>query len=200
MNFTVLKKFILSELEEKISGAYNYHSVAHTIDVLESAQAIAKDLNVTSDDYLLLRTAALLHETGMMSVYENHEEASVLFMKEMLPDYGYTSHQIKAIEKLIIATKMPHQPSNLLESIMCDADLDYLGREDYFIISHRLRLEWIHKNNYPESLSHWYQDQCNFLQKHQYFTKVAKAKRDMGKLHNLKLVTELIQNNTQKNL
>ena len=33
------------------------------------------------------------------------------------------------------ATKIPQTPLTKLEEIICDADLDYLGREDFFEIS-----------------------------------------------------------------
>ena len=42
-----------------------------------------------------------------------------------------------------MATKMPQRPKNLLQQIICDADLDYLGRNDFFILSEKLHKEFI---------------------------------------------------------
>ena len=64
-----------------------------------------------------------------------------LVSREILPKYGYTDEQINQVKELIYATIIPHDPKNKLEQIICDADLDYLGRDDFFEISETLRRE-----------------------------------------------------------
>ena len=41
-----------------------------------------------------------------------------------------------------MATKVPQSPKNHLEEILCDCDLDYLGRDDFEKISNNLFSEW----------------------------------------------------------
>ena len=91
---------------------------------------------------------------------------------------------------------MPQRPDDLASEIICDADLDYLGRTDYFIISHKLRLEWIMFDGYSEDLTKWYQAQIDFLENHQYFTDAAKNLREKGKQHNLLLVKKLLNSSS----
>jgi predicted metal-dependent HD superfamily phosphohydrolase len=181
MNYIALKKFVLKELEDKLPEDLYYHNISHTTDVLKAAENIASHYGLSSEDFLLLQTAALTHETGMMFNRIDHEDLAVTFVRNLLPDYGYNSEQIDRISEMILATKMPQKPKNLLEEILCDADLDYLGREDYHIISHKLRLEWIHFEGYTDSLTTWYNEQIRFLQNHQYFTSVERAARQNSK-------------------
>ena len=70
--------------------------------------------------------------------YNNHEYFSTLVAREILPTYYYTRSQIDTICELIMATKLPPKPRNKLEEIMCDADLDYLGRSDMIPVSNTL--------------------------------------------------------------
>ena len=58
--------------------------------------------------------------------------------REILPAYGLTRDQIDTICGMIMATRIPQSPSNQLERILCDADLDYLGRDDFYEIGGRL--------------------------------------------------------------
>lgn len=56
--------------------------------------------------------------------------------------FNYSSGQITAICDLILLTRMPQMASSALGNILCDADLVYLGRDDFFINSFHLKLEW----------------------------------------------------------
>ncbi len=181
MNYFALRKFVLKELEDKLPEDLYYHNIGHTYDVLKAVENLASHYELNTEDFLLLQTAALTHETGMMINRIGHEEAAVTYIKDLLPEYGYNEDQINRISSMILATKMPQNPKNLLEEILCDADLDYLGREDYHIISHKLRLEWIHFEGYTDCLSFWYNEQIRFLENHQYFTTVARSIRQTQK-------------------
>ena len=93
---------------------------------------------------------------------------------------------------MIMTTKLPQSASDQLEKIICDADLDYLGREDFYMISHRLKLEWNLKNVNKTTLREWYELQVKFLENHTYFTKAACESRIKGKQTNLEQIKELI--------
>ena len=88
---------------------------------------------------------------------------------------------------MIMATRIPQTPSNLMQEILCDADLDYLGRDDYFIISQRLLDEL--KNSRDLSPTEWKKIQLDFFNKHQYFTDSAKSMRSKGKQINAEKIT-----------
>lgn len=51
--------------------------------------------------------------------------------RQYLPHFGYTGDEIEQVCDIIMATQMPQNPHNHLGQIICDADLDYLGRNDF---------------------------------------------------------------------
>jgi predicted metal-dependent HD superfamily phosphohydrolase len=191
MNFEGAKQFILEKLKNELKPTLYYHDVSHTIDVYQSTVRIAELEKVSSADYILLKTAAMYHDCGMLTTYTGHEEASCVIAAEYLPDFGYTVEEIERVNKMIMATKLPQNASNQLEQIICDADLDYLGREDFFMISHRLKLEWNLQEFNVTTLKEWYELQVSFLESHQFFTRSAKETRDAGKLKNLNQIKEI---------
>lgn len=192
MKYNALKKHIIDDLKENLSSKLTYHTVEHTLNVLEVCTELSEIYSISPYKQRLLQTAALAHETGMITVIDNHEQASVAYIEKTLPAFGYSMNDIENIRRLILATKMPHHPQTLLECIICDADLDYLGRADYFTIADRLRNEWILTGDYPSSLLHWYTEQENFLTKHNYFTSASQLKRNDIKLQNIAQLRNLI--------
>jgi uncharacterized protein len=192
MMFTTIKEYVLKDLLANLPVNLPYHDQSHTVDVIRASEhyGIMAGLDEASMDLLL--TASLLHETGVMKGYRGHEEASVEYARKLLPEFGYSMQQINTIGQLILETTIPQTPTSLLSKILCDADLDYLGRPDYFAISHKLRLEWIYLNIYPDSLQTWYSEQLEFLQNHKYFTTWATETRSNGLARNISLIRGLL--------
>ncbi len=192
MDFNKAKEYILKRLENELHPNLFYHSIDHTMDVYHSAVKIAEEEGVSGDDMTLIKTAAMFHDSGMIRTYVGHEEASADIARESLPQFGYDEIAIDIIAKLIMTTKLPQQADTFLEKIICDADLDYLGREDFIMISHRLRHEWVTQKINVLSLKQWYELQIEFLTSHTYFTEYAALTREKGKQENLQQIQELL--------
>jgi hypothetical protein len=193
MDFAGVKNYILGKLERELNPDLVYHCLEHTLDVLNSTINIAEKEGVEEDDLILLKSAALFHDSGMLLTYVGHEEASAEIVQEVLPRFEFTQEGVDTISNMIITTKLPQRASSFLEKILCDADLDYLGREDFFMTSHRLRHEWIALNINRLSLLEWYQLQVEFLETHQYFTNYTIKLRQEKKIMNLKEIKELLK-------
>jgi ligand-binding sensor domain-containing protein/class 3 adenylate cyclase/HD superfamily phosphodiesterase len=172
---------ILKLLSEKLPEGLYYHGIHHTIDVTNSAEEIAREEGVEGEDLFLLKTAALFHDAGFVQEYVKNEKIGVTYAREVLPKYGYTERQIDIIDGIIMATEIPQNPKTHLEMIMCDADLDYLGREDFYEISESLKKELIAFGKIQGD-KQWDQMQIPFLEKHQYFTETNKRRRQPNKL------------------
>lgn len=172
---------ILKLLSEKLPEGLYYHGIHHTIDVTNSAEEIAREEGVDGEDLFLLKTAALFHDAGFVQEYVKNEKIGVTYAREVLPKYGYTERQIDIIDGIIMATEIPQNPKTHLEMIMCDADLDYLGREDFYEISESLKKELIAFGKIQGD-KQWDQMQIPFLEKHQYFTETNKRRRQPNKL------------------
>jgi uncharacterized protein len=191
MDIAASSEFVINKLKKELSSDLYYHSVFHTLDVHDAAVRVAKEENINGHELLLLRTAAYFHDSGLTITYAGHEEASMEIARNYLPEFGYTKDEIELISEMILKTKLPQSAKTKLEQILCDADLDYLGRDDFFMIAHRLRCEW---NIYakPTTLKEWYLIQALFLEKHEYFTESAKKLRCEKKNDNLQQVKELL--------
>jgi uncharacterized protein len=191
-DFERAKAYIVERLTNGLAPDLYYHGPHHTLEeVVPAVEQLAIMEEVEGDDLLLLRTAAYYHDCGFLEQYANNEPIAVEIARKVLPDYGYSRRQIRIIRGIILATQVPQRPRNHLEEIMCDADLDTLGRLDFFLLSHRLRLELAAYGN-PTTLRQWHEDQLRFLESHTYFTKSACALRDPGKRRNIAELRELL--------
>jgi uncharacterized membrane-anchored protein YitT (DUF2179 family) len=86
-----------------------------------------------------------------------------------------------------MATKLPQRPSNVFESIICDADLHYLGTDNYFLIAENLFQEY-KKLGIVKNRADWKKKQIQFFNAHRYFTRSAKEKYEKKKEENFKLL------------
>lgn len=190
MDYELAKEYIVKRLQKELSPTLYYHSLSHTFDVYESATRLAEMESVSEHELRLLQTATFYHDAGMLLTYEGHEKASTEIANEMLPVYNYSRQDIEAVNKMIMATKLPQNAHTLPEKIICDADLDYLGRDDFFLIAHRLKLEWMERGT-KNTLRQWYEGQIQFLEHHHYFTESARKLRLQKKKKNLGEIKEL---------
>ena len=131
MDYPAAKAFILSNLEEKLSDKLYYHGLHHTFDVLQVTVNLCAAEKIPPHETTLLKTAALYHDCGFIRNNKDHERHGCNIVRSNLRDFHYTDHEIEQICGMIMATKVPQAPTNLLEEIICDADLDYLGRHDF---------------------------------------------------------------------
>jgi len=190
LQFEDLEEFMFDKLQEELPKNLYYHNVKHTIDVVVHTEILAMEENVSSENLLLLKTASLFHDSGFLLDLKNHEENSVKVAEEILPQFGYTKEQRTIIAELIMATKMPQKPKNHLEEIMCDADLDYLGRPDYLNVSRNLYHELLEQKVISNSEYDWNKLQLKFLQEHRFFTESAKERRNQNKNKQLMKIIE----------
>lgn len=191
LKFDDLEENILNKLEKELPKNMYYHNLKHTIDVVTEVELIGREEKITDAQMLIIKTAALFHDLGFTLAYDNHEDNSIILAENMLPDYGYSKEQIAEIVNLINHTKHPPHPKTLLEKIMCDADLDYLGRPDFIPVSANLFRE-LEAYNKVKNNNEWNKMQIRFIENHQYFTATARRLRNVNKNKQLEKLRELI--------
>lgn len=189
MEFLKAKSHIQKRLKNELPKYLYYHSTEHIKDVYTAAKQIAASEGVKGENLKLLLIAAMYHDSGFMIQAKNHEKLSCTIVKETLPDFGFSAEQINKICGMIMATKIPQNPQNHLEEILCDADLDYLGREDFFTIGNHL-FEELKTYKIVITKRDWNLLQIGFLEQHNYFTKTAIALRKPQKDKYLQLLKE----------
>jgi class 3 adenylate cyclase/ligand-binding sensor domain-containing protein len=187
LRFNDIEEMILEKMEKGLPKELQYHNVKHTIDVVTQVELIGKAENVDTEGILLLKTAALFHDLGHISTYDNHEDESGKIAQKILPDFSYSEKQISKIVNLILATKMPPDPKSHLEKIICDADLDYLGRADFVPVAYNLYRE-LRNMNKISSFEEWKKIQIDFIKQHSYFTETAQKLREVNKQKQLEII------------
>lgn len=191
IQFTDIQEIILDKLEKELPSYLYYHNVKHTVDVVTEVELIGWAEGCSDEEILLLKTAGLFHDVGFTVSYDEHEYNGLLIAKEMLPSYGYSQEQIEKICSIIMSTKLPPKPNGLLEEIICDSDLDYLGRSDFIPVSNSL-FDELKSQNKINSLNDWNRMQVKFISGHQYFTATARSLREVNKQSQIERISSLI--------
>jgi len=187
-----IKEHVVNKLKEGLAESLTYHNLDHTLDVLDQALEIAGKEKITNpEDLLLLKVSALYHDVGFLDTYSGHEERSCVIAAEELTCFGFNPTQVDMVMGMIRATKVPQTPQNQLEEIICDADLDYLGRSDFFKIGDGLYQEFLDQQIVTNE-QQWDMLQVRFLESHRYFTKSSLQRRQEKKMQHLKAIKERV--------
>lgn len=189
-DFLGARDYALRRLQQELPTGLFYHSLWHTRDeVALRAAWLAKQENVSPEGLFLVQTAAYFHDIGFVRKRKDHELTSAKIASEVLPHFGYSAAQIQIVMGIIMATRLPQSPRNLLEQIVADADLDLLGRDDFLSRNQALRTE-LAAAGQVFSDETWYTNQIRFVESHTYFTTSARAIRGSAKLKNLHMLRQ----------
>jgi len=186
--------YALERLRTELSPDLLYHNLWHTEhDVIPSALRLARLTDhVEEEDVRLLEVAAAYHDLGFVEQAQDHEMIGARLAAQTLPAFGFSSRQVERIMGLLLATRLPQSPRTILEQILADADLDVLGRDDFFPRNAALLQESIRLGR-PFTQVEWDRQQLNFVQKHTYFTAAARALRDAGKQQHIAQLEERLR-------
>ena len=180
MHYDEAHAFLIHKLETGLPSYLSYHNVHHTKSVIAAAEHLARAENISGDELVLLKTAALFHDAGFLQHHHDHEEISCKLARKHLPDYDYAPEQIDKICVQIMATKVPQSPQDHLGQLLCDADLYYLGGNQYAANAEKLFSEY-KKLGLIKTQAEWDLKQAGFLSAHTYFTQTAISEREQQK-------------------
>jgi uncharacterized membrane-anchored protein YitT (DUF2179 family)/predicted metal-dependent HD superfamily phosphohydrolase len=198
MQFNLAYSYLMPRLENELPAYLTYHNAEHTKAVIHAVSQLVKNEKLPEEDVQLLYTAALYHDAGFLKGNQNHEYLSCSIARDCLPQFGYSADQIERICSLIMATKLPQEPKDILEMLLCDADLFYLGTDRYLKTSRNLFKE-LKELGLISNWDEWQELQIQFLTKHQYFTQSAISQCAQPKLENLRFLTKEKVPNKLKN-
>ena len=195
MNKELIKEtedFVYKLLHDESPVDNVYHNSTHTKEVAKIALEIAQSENISEEDTEVLVLSAWLHDTGYTECCNGHEEKSAARAREFLSSKKYPEDRIKQIENCILATKMPQEPKNHLEEILCDADLHHIGMKNSSDRSDIFRAEHEKTTGEEYSESGWIKKNLHFMNAHKFFTKYANDNFQERKILNiLKLEKQL---------
>ncbi len=180
---------ILSKLPETIC----FHNLMHTENVFNAVEEIGDHEGVSAEDMELVQVAALFHDTGYLYNYTGHEEVSVFIAGNFLTQKDCSPGFIDKVSACIKATKMPQQPGDLLEQIICDADFFHFALENYPDYAAKLRKEWTDCLHKTFTDNEWNTTNLKVLLDHSYFTGYGKSILQSRKQKNInKLVGQSV--------
>jgi len=174
MNIKLLSEHVEKYYKENNPVENVYHNIQHVKDVVEMTQVIAKASNVTGKDLDLVTAAAWLHDIGHIKTWENHEEVSANYAREYMTSCNCSKEEIDIVIGCIMETVIPHNPQNLLEEIICDADVSHLGLDNFFEKSKLLKQEFEYRKNKTFTDFLWIKENIDFISKTTFFTQYGK--------------------------
>ncbi|ATN03985.1 Pycsar system effector family protein [Chryseobacterium indologenes] len=193
------KNYVEILFKDKLSSVYFYHNFIHTAYTVNKAEEIMKNTPVSEEDQEKVLVALWFHDTGYIECAKNHEERGVEIMKNFLHQENYPTNYIDDVEKLILATKITHEPQGLLEKIVKDADFSHFAGHDYSDISDALRKEWELTNVKCFSNEEWNSGNLDMLKnKHTFYTEYAKENWEPLKKKNIKKIEKKLEKEEQK--
>jgi len=177
-----------------------YHNFQHTNDVVKAAQEIANHYQLNNEDFFVVTVAAWFHDTGYFVDVFHHEIKGAEMASDYLKNLGVDENIREKVSNAILSTKIPQKPTNLLENILCDADLFHLGTTDF-----RVKGKLMHKEaeliyNKDISKNDWRINDIQFLESQHYHTDYAQLLLNDQKSKNIeKIKSKLSKNDEQIN-
>ena len=139
----ILDQYIRELFRDELPGRIKYHNADHTLHQTKGVVAVANHLaileNISENDRELLVAAAYFHDTGYIREYDKNEPIAARMAGRILKLIGYEPDEIQKVQEMILSTDLEVEPKNRIERILCDADLDNLGREDFLELDDKLR-------------------------------------------------------------
>ena len=184
---TLLKEseeFIIDYFAEHLSANYVFHDPEHTAQTVAAAKTIGEGFHLNDKEMQILLLATWFHDTGYAHGPVDHEDRSCQIASEFLKD-KISDEDLEEVKACIQATKVPQMPQNLLQQIICDADLSHLGMKTYWERNSKLRQEFTLTRNSIMNDNEWVEFELEFMVNHEYHTEVARALLNKRKAKNI---------------
>ncbi|WP_114940583.1 Pycsar system effector family protein [Mucilaginibacter endophyticus] len=185
-----VKQYVISYFDVHHDSDLIYHNLRHTKDVVAAATQIANHYQLSDEDFFVVISSAWFHDTGYFTDKKDHEAKSVGIATHFLKQHKIEQPVIDKVEGCIIATKMPQSPANLLQQIICDADLFHLGTDDFRDKNKLLRKEMEAIKKHDIDKDEWRNYNIEFLQGHEYYTDYCRLLLNDQKQKNLQKLIE----------
>lgn len=188
-----VSKYVMELFKEKLPDWAQYHDIWHTVETVKGCEEIGSASFLSEEDLEILYIAAWFHDTGYIYQADGHEEKSVEITSEFLNTLDYPKEKITEVVKCILATKISNHPNNLIESVICDADLISLGKDDYLQKNNLLKREMELRENKKLSEGEWLKRSLNFLLSYKYYTEYARHHYDNQLKINIRNLEEMLK-------
>ncbi len=190
-------QYIRELFKDELPAGIKYHNAEHTLHPTRGVVAVANRIalaeNISAHDRELLLAAAYFHDTGYIREYDKNEPIAARMAGRILKLIGYKPAEIKKVQKMILATDLARKPQNPVEKILCDADLDHLGRDDFFQKDGKLRKGRSARGIDVSDEAKWYRGTLKLIKNHQFYTNSQRQLREEKKQKNIKLLIKKLE-------
>jgi len=194
----IVDQYIRELFRDELPGVIKFHDANHTLHLERGVVAVANKIaiseNISEHDRELLIAAAYFHDTGYIREYDKNEPIAARMAGRILKLIGYKPNEIEKIQKMILSTDLAREPKTHVEKILCDADLDNLGREDFFKLDGKLREGRRARGLDVSDDAKWYRGTLEVIKNHRYYTESQKKLREKGKQKNIKGLLNKLEN------
>ncbi len=179
MNYSQLLEDVKDEVTQLFEKAedekLSYHNLGHTSFVVSKAAEIARHYELNDADFFVVETAAWFHDTGYLNGSQHdHELRSAAIAETFLLIKELDAATIRQVKDCILATRIPQLPQNLLQQIVCDADLFHLGTGNFRALNKKMKKEAEAHRGKKIDKEEWRAGTLNLLESHRYQTDYAK--------------------------
>jgi uncharacterized protein len=201
-NLKMVDQYIRALFKDELPGGIKYHDANHTLHPVRGVVAVANRIaiseNISEHDRELLIAAAYFHDTGYIREYDKNEPIAARMAGRILNLIGYKPNEIEKIQKMILSTDLAREPKTHVEKILCDADFDHFGREDFFKLDGKIREGRRARGIDVSDDLKWYKGTLEIITKHQYYTESQKKLREAEKQKNIKRLLNKLENLEKK--
>ena len=198
----IVGQYIKELFRDELPDGIKFHDANHTLHPTKGVVAVANRIaiseNISEHDRELLIAAAYFHDTGYIREYDKNEPIAARMAGRILKLIGYKPNEIEKVQMMILSTDLDREPKTHFEKILCDADLDNLGREDFFKLDGKLREGRGARGLDVSDDAKWYRGTLEVIKKHQYYTESQKKLREKGKQKNIKRLLNKLENIKKK--
>lgn len=177
-----------------------YHNLDHTKSVVANATQIANHYQLNDIDFTTVVVAAWFHDTGYFTgMASGHEARGADLAADFLKDKELETNITDGVRSCILATIMPQQPKNLLEQIVCDADLFHFGTDSFNDKNKLLHKEIEAIYNKAISKDDWRRGTIKLMEEHQYHTDYCRMLLNDKKQENIEALKAKLAESEHKN-
>jgi uncharacterized protein len=179
------QQYVENTVFSKLSPQLLFHNYEHTSQVVRAAAEIGRHEKLGKEEMEMVIIAAWFHDCGYLYTYTGHEAKSVILVQHFLKEMGVGVEKTRIICGCIQATRLPQQPGNLLQKVICDADFYHRSQTCFHQRSLLLREEWQLQLNLAFSDWQWYFQNVEFMVQHTYFTHYSQTVLTKGRQANM---------------
>ena len=198
----MVDQYIQALFKDELPSGIKFHDANHTLHPARGVVAVANRIaiaeKISERDRELVIAAAYFHDTGYIREYAKNEPIAARMAGRILKLIGFKPKEIEKVQKMILATDLARKPKTHLEKILCDADLDNLGRKDFFKLDSKLREGRRIRGLDVSDDVKWYKGTLEVMKNHRYYTESQIKLREEEKQQNMKKLLTKLKNLEKK--